>query len=77
MLSDDVLSLGLGLTPPWKLIDQHLDRDRTPNALHIELLADRGGEPTRVVEAVCDMSPAFLAALAEITAPAESVRYLV
>jgi transposase len=42
MLSDDVLSLGLGLTPPWKLIDQHLDRDKRRNELHIELSADRG-----------------------------------
>jgi transposase len=30
-----------------------------------EFLLGHGGEPTRVAEVVCDMSPAFLAALAE------------
>jgi transposase len=42
MLSNDILSLGLGLTPPWKLIDQRLDRDREPHELHMELAVDRG-----------------------------------
>ncbi len=42
MLNNDIISLGLGLTPPWKLIDQRLDRDREPHELHMELAVDRG-----------------------------------
>ncbi len=42
MHADDVLSLGLGVTPPWKLVGQRLDTDKRPNELHIEVAADRG-----------------------------------
>ncbi len=42
MHADDVLSLGLGVTPPWKLVGQRLDTDKRPNELHLELAADRG-----------------------------------
>ena len=42
MHADDVLSLGLGVTPPWKLVGQRLDTDNRPNELHIEVAADRG-----------------------------------
>ncbi len=42
MHADDVLSLGLGVTPPWKLFGQRLDTDNRPKELHIELAADRG-----------------------------------
>ncbi len=42
MLGDDILTLGLGLTPPWKLVNQRLDRDKEPHELHIALGADRG-----------------------------------
>jgi len=42
MPADDVLSLGLGVTPPWKLVGQRLDTDKRPNELHIEVAADRG-----------------------------------
>ena len=42
MLNNDILSLGLGLTAPWKLIDQRLARDKQPHELHIALSADRG-----------------------------------
>ncbi len=42
MHADDVLSLGLGVTPPWKLVEQRLDTDKRPNELHIEVAADRG-----------------------------------
>lgn len=39
---DNVLSLGLGVTPPWKMVGQRLDTDKWPNELHIIL----GDEPT-------------------------------
>jgi transposase len=42
MHANDVLSLGLGVPPPWKLVGQRLDTDERPNELHIELAADRG-----------------------------------
>ncbi len=65
MHADDVLSLGLGVTPPWKLVGQRLDTDKRPNELHIEVAADcgarfaafkafleqHGGKPGRIVEA--------------------------
>ncbi len=42
MHAEDVLSLGLGVTPPWKLVGQRLDTDKRPKELHIEVAADRG-----------------------------------
>ncbi len=42
MHADHVLGLGLGVTPPWKLVGQRLDTDKRPNELHIEVAADRG-----------------------------------
>ncbi len=42
MHADEVLSLGRGVTPPWKLVGQRLDTDNRPNELHIEVAADRG-----------------------------------
>ena len=42
MHADEVLSLGLGMAPPWKLVEQRLDTDKRPNELHIEVAADRG-----------------------------------
>lgn len=41
MDANDVLSLGLGVTPPWKLVGQRLDTDKRPNELDIEAAADR------------------------------------
>lgn len=42
MDANDVLALGLGVTPPWKLVGQRLDMTRQPNELHLEIEADRG-----------------------------------
>ena len=42
MDADDVLALGLGVTPPWKLVGQRLDTTRQPNQLHLEVEAERG-----------------------------------
>ena len=35
MDANDVLALGLGVTPPWKLVGQRLDMTRQPNELHL------------------------------------------
>lgn len=42
MDANDVLGLGLGIAPPWRLVGQRLDTDKRPNELHIEIAADRG-----------------------------------
>lgn len=44
MDAKDVLVLGLGVTPPWRLADQRLDTGRHPHVLEILLEADRGAE---------------------------------
>lgn len=42
MDANDVLALGLGVTPPWKLVGQRLDTGTQPNQLHLEVAAERG-----------------------------------
>lgn len=42
MEARDVLALGLGVSPPWRLVDQRLDRCREPHVLEIRLEAERG-----------------------------------
>jgi transposase len=42
MDTNSVLTLGLGLTPPWRLVGQRLDTDKQPHELHLEVAAERG-----------------------------------
>lgn len=42
MQEQRIFSLGLGLTPPWEVVSQHLDMDKEPHELSLELAADRG-----------------------------------
>ena len=42
MDANDILALGLGVTPPWKLVAQRLDTGTQPNQLHLEIAAERG-----------------------------------
>jgi transposase len=42
MQAEEIFSLGLGLTPPWKVMSQRLDTDHTPTKLHLEIGAERG-----------------------------------
>ncbi len=44
MFAEEIFALGLGLTPPWKVMSQHLDTDKTPSVLHLEIGAERGAE---------------------------------
>jgi hypothetical protein len=37
-----VLALGLGLTPPWRLVNQRLETGKQPHELHLEVAAERG-----------------------------------
>lgn len=39
-----VLTLGLGVASPWRLVDQHLDTGKRPHVLEIFLEADRGAK---------------------------------
>jgi len=39
---NDIMMLGLGLTPPWQLLDQHLDMDASPNELQLNVGTERG-----------------------------------
>ena len=42
MDANDLLALGLGIAPPWRLVGQRLDTDKRSDELHIELAAERG-----------------------------------
>jgi transposase len=42
MDATDVLALGLGVTPPWRLVEQRLETDKRPHTLEIQLQAERG-----------------------------------
>src|SRR5512134_1905645 len=42
MDANNVLALGLGVTPPWRLVSQRLDTATQPNQLHLEVAAERG-----------------------------------
>ncbi len=54
MDANDVLALGLGISPPWKLVGQRLDTDKRPKELHIELaLPD---SPRLCDNALCPLS---------------------
>lgn len=44
MDNHQIFSLGLGLTPPWKLIDQRLELENDPHELHLRIQADRGSQ---------------------------------
>lgn len=42
MEDQEIFSLGLGLRAPWEVVSQHLETEKTPHELHLELTADRG-----------------------------------
>lgn len=42
MQSEDIFSLGLGLSSPWKLLEQRFEIDKNPHELWLTLGADRG-----------------------------------
>jgi len=42
MGTPDIFTLGLGLTPPWRVTTQHLDQERHPNELWLEVVAAPG-----------------------------------
>ena len=42
MRGDEILLLGIGIQPPWQLVDQHLDTSTQPHELHLEVAGERG-----------------------------------
>src|ERR1700722_3822258 len=42
MDANTVLALGLGVTPPWRLVNQRLETGKQPHELHLEVAAERG-----------------------------------
>jgi transposase len=42
MASSDIFTLGLGLSAPWRVIDQRLETDKQPNELHLAIAAEPG-----------------------------------
>ncbi len=40
----EIFSLGLGLEAPWEVISQHLDTEKKPHELHLELSSGRGSQ---------------------------------
>ena len=54
MRSDDVLLLGIGIQPPWQLVDQHLDTSTQPHELHLQVAGERGARyPCPTCGALC------------------------
>lgn len=54
MNANDLLTLGLGLTEPWKVVGQALDLEKQPSELRLEVEADRGSTyPCPECEALC------------------------
>lgn len=44
MDANTVLALGLGMTPPWRLVGQRLETAKQPHELHLEVAAERGSQ---------------------------------
>jgi hypothetical protein len=42
MANSDVFTLGLGLNPPWRVVDQRLETGKQPNELHLAVAAEPG-----------------------------------
>ena len=42
MRGDEILLLGIGIQPPWQLVDQHLDTSTQPHKLHLQVEGERG-----------------------------------
>ncbi len=51
----DIISLGLGIQPPWRIAGQILDRQKTLHDLRIKIKADRGAKyPCPVCGKMCN-----------------------
>ena len=54
MNEHDIIALGLGITPPWRIVGQILDTNKSPHELRIRIKADRGAQyPCPVCGKMC------------------------
>lgn len=54
MNANDLLTLGLGLTAPWRVVGQELDVNRHPSELRLDVEAERGAKyPCPECDALC------------------------
>ena len=54
MNGNDIISLGLGLTEPWKIVGQILVTDKNPHELRLKIEADRGSRyPCPICGTMC------------------------
>ena len=44
MTGSDIFTFGLGIEPPWRIVDQRLDTGKQPHELRLELASERGGK---------------------------------
>jgi len=42
MRGDEILLLGIGIQPPWQLVDQHLDTSKQPHELYLQVEGEHG-----------------------------------
>ncbi|CAO0820091.1 hypothetical protein DFAR_1350002 [Desulfarculales bacterium] len=42
MDANELLAIGLGLQPPWRLVGQRVDTDKQPHEVFLEVTTDRG-----------------------------------
>ena len=50
----DIISLGLGIQLPWRIVGQVLDTSKNPHELRIKIRADRGSKyPCPVCGKMC------------------------
>lgn len=45
MRSEDILLPGIGIPPPWQLLDQHLVTSTQPHELHLQVAGERSAQP--------------------------------
>ncbi len=45
----DIISFGLGIQPPWRIVGQVLDTSKNPHESRIKIRADRGSKYPRPV----------------------------
>ena len=51
----DIISLGLGIQAPWKIVGQILDAKKRPHELRIRIEADRGSKyPCPICSTMCN-----------------------
>ena len=48
MRSDGILLLGIGIQPPWQLVEPHLDTSTRPHERHLQVAGERDARYPRL-----------------------------